>query len=354
MIKLLLPVAIAASVGAVVVATHSGPAPLSGDGMTPGRSINVLEPIELNGERQWISIRGYDVNNPILLYLHPGPGTADLALLRTQCPELERHFVVVNWDQRGAGKSFRLNANAADLTLKQLVADTQQLIVYLKQRFGVEKIYLLGFSWGTVLGLSIADQYPDDVYAYISVSQLVQGAAGERLSLEYVQRVAQETHNPTASRELADIDPTYRSSDWYAQLKTQRNWLTKFGGVYHTAESDSREISLLLRAEEYSLVDAAAWVLGSDRSLKALWPDVMQVDFPQTVKAIDVPIYFFVGRYDYNTPAVLTEAYFNTLQAPRGKQLIWFEDSAHHILFDQPERLTQEIIRVKAAQPGMR
>jgi pimeloyl-ACP methyl ester carboxylesterase len=205
-----------------------------------------------------------------------------------------------------------------------------------------------------VLGLSIADQYPDDLYAYISVSQLVQSAAGERLGLEYVQRVAQETQNSTASRELANIDPLYRAGDWYAQLKTQRKWLTKFGGVYRTAASDSREIGLLLKAEEYSLVDAVAWVLGSDRSLKTMWPEVMQVDFAQTVKAIDVPTYFFVGRYDYNTPTALTEAYFNTLHAPRGKQLIWFEDSAHHILFDEPAKLTQEIIRVKAEQPETR
>jgi pimeloyl-ACP methyl ester carboxylesterase len=346
----LLPAVIVVSVGAVILVTHSGPAPLSGAAPETGQTINVLEPIELGGERQWISIRGHDVHNPILLYLHPGPGTADLALLRHQCPELERHFVVVNWDQRSAGKSFRLNANSADLTLKQLQEDTHQLIAYLKQRFGVEKIYLLGFSWGTVLGLTSAAQYPDDLYAYISVSQLVQGAEGERLGLEYAQRVAQETQHEAASRELAHIDPTYRSDDWYAQLKTQRQWLTKFGGVYHSADNDSREIWLLLRAEEYSLVETVPWLLGSDRSLRQLWPEVMQVDFTQTVPQVNVPIYFFAGRYDYNTPSALTEAYFNALIAPRGKELIWFEDSAHHLFFDQPEKLAQEIIRVKDEQ----
>jgi pimeloyl-ACP methyl ester carboxylesterase len=263
---------------------------------------------------------------------------------------LERHFVVVNWDQRGAGKTFRVADNAQALTLTRLIEDTHELIVYLKQRFGVDKIYLLGFSWGTVLGLSIAHQYPNDLYTYISVSQLVQGAEGERLGLEYVQRVAQETQNEEASRELAGIAPTYRSDDRYSQLKTQRKWLTKFGGVYHTSDSDAREIGLLLKAEEYSLVEAVGWLMGSDRSLRQLWPEVMHVDFTKTVPQVNVPIYFLAGRYDYNTPSSITEAYFNELTAPRGKELIWFENSAHHLFFDQPEKLAQEIIRVKDEQ----
>jgi len=174
------------------------------------------------------------------------------------------------------------------------------------------------------------------------------------LGLEYVQRVAQETQNQEASRELASIDPAYRVGDWYGQLKTQRKWLTKFGGVYHTADSDSREIGLLLKAAEYSLVEKVLWPLGSDRSLKTLWPEVMQVDFIKTVPQVNVPIYFFAGRYDYNTPSSLAEAYFNALQAPRGKELIWFEDSAHHLFFDQPEKLTQEIIRVKDVQASQK
>jgi pimeloyl-ACP methyl ester carboxylesterase len=265
-------------------------------------------------------------------------------------PELERHFVVVNWDQRGAGKTFRITDDTEVLTMAQLIDDAHELIVYLKQRLGVDKIYLLGFSAGTILGLSIADQYPDDLYAYIGVSQLVQGAEGERLGLEYVRRVAQETQNQEASRELASIDPAYRVGDWYGQLKTQRKWLTKFGGVYHTADSDSREIGLLLKAAEYSLVEKVLWPLGSDRSLKKLWPEVMQVDFTKTVQHINVPAYFFVGRYDYNTPYALTEAYFNELKAPHGKELIWFEDSAHHLFLDQPAQLTREIIRVKNEQ----
>jgi len=108
--------------------------------------INTLEKIELGGEKQWISIRGQSKENPILLFLHGGPGSANLALLRTQCPDLEKHFVVVNWDQRGAGKTYSPTLDKNSLTIEQIVADSHELIIYLKNRFGVEKIYLMGFS----------------------------------------------------------------------------------------------------------------------------------------------------------------------------------------------------------------
>ena len=146
----------------------SGPAPLE-----PADGINRLEAVELGGVKQWISIRGKNPNAPLLLFLHGGPGSANIAKLRIQTPELEKHFIVVQWDQRGAGKSFSPFANAAALTREQYVSDAHELVGWLKQRFGVEKIYLMGFSWGTVLGLTLASQYPDDFAAFIIVSEVV-------------------------------------------------------------------------------------------------------------------------------------------------------------------------------------
>jgi pimeloyl-ACP methyl ester carboxylesterase len=348
--QFLLPAILLVGLALLVYASWSGPAPLGPAEAQSGQPINLLEPVELGRQKQWTSIRGNDINNPLLLYLHPGPGTADLALLRNQCPDLERHFVVVNWDQRGAGKTFPITFGAGALSMAQLVEDTHQLILYLKQRFGVNKIYLMGFSWGTALGLTMADKYPEDLYAYISVSQLVQGEEGERQSLVYVQQVAKETQNQQAIAELQGIDFTYRSKDWYAQLMKQRKWLNKFGGTYHTTDNYSQEALMLLSAKEYSLLEFLLWPLGSQTSLRQLWPEVMRLNFSETIREINVPVYFFVGRYDYNTPYPITAAYFKVLKAPAGKKLVWFDNSAHHIFLDQPDQIAQEIIRVKDEQ----
>jgi pimeloyl-ACP methyl ester carboxylesterase len=149
-------------------AFQSGPAPLQ-----TKNGVNLLEQVELNGVKQWISIRGTDIHNPVLLFLHGGPGSANLAKLRLQIPELEQNFIVVNWDQPGAGKSASLNFDYGTLSKERIFSDAHELVETLKVRFGVEKIYLMGFSWGTVIGLELAAQYPEDFVAYISVSQIV-------------------------------------------------------------------------------------------------------------------------------------------------------------------------------------
>ncbi len=331
----------------VVLACWSGPAPLAPGG---AESINTLEQIELNGVKQWISIRGRDTRNPVLLFLHGGPGSANLALLRTQCPQLEDHFVVVNWDQRGAGKTFASTLNTDSLSVEQMIQDAHQLVTHLKSRLGVGKIYLMGFSWGTALGLSLVDRYPEDFQAYISVSQEVNGREAERLSLDYVRQKARETHNAQALHELEGIDPAYESANWFDQLMTQRKWLLTFGGVYRTRTSYTHEVRLLLKSREYSLAESALWPLGSARSLRRMWPELMQLDFSQTVRQVRVPIYFFVGRHDMNTPYPLIEKYYDHLSAPADKGLVWFEDSAHSILIDQPDKIAQEIIEVKQKQ----
>jgi pimeloyl-ACP methyl ester carboxylesterase len=328
--------------GVLVCRFH--PAPL----LNPGPDgINELRQVELGGLKQWISIRGRDVRNPILLFLHGGPGSANLAKLRIECPALEDQFVVVSWDQRGAGKTHTLRVAEGGLTLEQLREDARQLVNYLRGRFGGRKIYLMGFSWGTALGLMTVRDHPEDFLGYIGVSQIVNYAAGERLSLEYVRRIARETNNRKAAEELAGIDPAYRSADWYPQLMLERGWLLKFGGVYRSADNYAHEMRMLLGASEYSFLDFAWWPTGSDLSLRTLWPGLMSLNLSDAAPRIEVPVFFLAGRFDANAPTELTQAFFERLQAPQGKQMIWFEESAHDIFFDQPDKLVEELTRIK-------
>ncbi len=206
----------------------------------------------------------------------------------------------------------------------------------------------MGFSWGTTLGLELAARYPQDFYAYISVSQVVDQLEGEKLSLKYVQSIALRDGNMQAVAELALIDPSYRGEDWYRHITIERKWLLRFGGVYHTADSYFHEIWMLLRSHEYSLLDVALWPGRSSASLKKLWPEVMTIDFFTTIPELHVPVYFFVGRYDYNSPSQLIEKYYEQLAAPEGKRLVWFENSAHDIFYDEPARLTAEILKIES------
>jgi pimeloyl-ACP methyl ester carboxylesterase len=198
------------------------------------------------------------------------------------------------------------------------------------------------------LGLWTVHDYPEDFIAFISVSQIVSYQEGEKLSLTYVQQVARDTNNQTAMQELTNINTAYKSGDWYAQLMRERKWLLAFGGVYHTANSYNHEIWMMLKAQEYSLIDFGLWPLSSSKSLQTLWPELMPVNFFESVLRVDVPVYFLVGRHDNNAPFKLTETYYEQLQAPQGKHLIWFEDSAHDLFFDQPEAVINALINIKA------
>jgi pimeloyl-ACP methyl ester carboxylesterase len=312
--------------------------------------IDRLEQVTLGGMRQWISIRGVNAKAPVLLFLHGGPGSANLAKLRLQVPELEKHFVVVTWDQPGAGKSAWPGFDYRRISIEQIVSDAHELVTALKTRFGVEKITLMGFSWGSVIGLSLAARYPGDFQAYIAVSQEVEPAEAERISLEFTRQAVQQAGNQLAVRELSGIDPAYTSPDWYNQLMNERKWLLQFGGVYHSSRSYSHEIWLMLKAHEYSLAEVALWPGRSSASLKQIWPEVMRVNFFETVPAVHCPIYFFAGRFDENAPAQVTAAYYAELDAPAGKHLVWFEHSAHDIFYDEPDRLVQEVLAIQAAK----
>jgi proline iminopeptidase len=230
------------------------------------------------------------------------------------------------------------------------VSDAHELVGVLKQRFGIEKIYLMGFSWATVLGLSLVNQYPDDFLAYISVSQEVNFKAGEKASLEYVRQTARKIGNTQAVTELSAVDPSYTSLGAFAQLMTERKWLLQFGGVYHRVNSYSHEVWMMLKAPEYSLVEFAFWPMGSNNSLKQMWPELMNINFFEQAPVVRCPVYFFAGRYDHNSPSELTEAYYQKVEAPAGKQLVWFENSAHDIFFDEPQRLEREVLAVLEAQ----
>lgn len=324
-----------------ILACWSRPAALKKAG---DHSINVLEQVEVGGIKQWISIRGTDVNNPILLFLHGGPGSANLAKIRIQCPELEEHFVVVTWDQRGAGKSYTAWFNGNAPTVMQLRSDTHEMVQYLRQRFDGRKVYLMGFSWGSILGLWTAHDYPEDIAAYIGVGQEVDLRQAEEQSLALLRQVVAQAGDEIALQELSTIDPSYHNADWYTQLMIERKWLLKYGGVYATTNNYNHEALMLLKAPEYSFVDFAFWPWASAKSLKTLWPDVMQVNMFRDVPEIDVPVYFIVGQQDANSPASVTAAYFEAVHAPQGKQLIRAEHAAHDVFFDNPEVITDTLL----------
>jgi pimeloyl-ACP methyl ester carboxylesterase len=311
------------------------------DGTEKPNSIASMEYLKLGGIEQWILIRSHNLNNPLLLLLHGGPGSADSPLAHKFQSELEKHFIVINYDQRGAGKSYSKKIAKESMNVEQFVSDTYNLIVFLKKRFNKEKIYLIGHSWGSMLGTLVVQRYPELFYAYIGVGQVVNLIDNEIFSFQYTLKEAKKRDNKRAIKQLEKIRPY--SGQTLAHLRIQRKWLKKFGGVLHNQTSMWPLLKIGIRSPEYNFVDFIRFVRGTDFSTKNLLKNLFKIDFFKDVKEFKVPIYFCIGRYDYNTPFELSERFFKQLKAPI-KKFIWFENSAHCPNFEEPEKFQNFLI----------
>ena len=305
------------------------------------QGIQTLETVDINGLQQWIKIRGHNVNNPVLLFLHGGPGMPEVAVSHLSDLELEKHFTVVHWDQRGSGKTHREGFREQDLTVEVFSNDALALVDHLRQRFKQDKIYLLGHSWGSMLGALLARDYPERLHAFIGMGQVVNLTENEQLSLEFVRAQAQERNIPSAIEELKGLNPPY--VDDPNQLGIQRKWLYYFGGgVSLHAMGDV--VRGYLVSPDYSLLDLLGALRGTQIANK-MWPEMLLYDFEEDAPSFDIPIYFFAGRQDYNTPSILAEQYLEKLQAPR-KEIIWFENSAHIMNVSNSKQYQEALIKI--------
>jgi len=299
-------------------------------------SIASLEQVTLGGAQQYILIRGWNRNNPILLMLHGGPGMPQMYLAHQFQGELEKHFVVVQWDRRGAGKSYSRQVSAQSLSVEQLVADTHELVELLRQRFHQPKIILVGHSWGTYLGMLTVQRYPDLFYAYVGMGQMTDSNQGRQLRREFIRQRARETANQEA---LDDMEVHWPDSS--------EKWLFRFGGELHNSTSWWPLLWIGLRAPEYTAYDALHRMTAGLRLYEHGVEHGKHGELVQEVTALQVPAYFFLGRHDYNTPSTLAAEYLQTLKAPN-KKLVWFEESAHFPFLEEPGKFATEMKRVLA------
>jgi pimeloyl-ACP methyl ester carboxylesterase len=319
--------------------------------------IQVLLDIPVNGTRQWLSIRGNDNRNPILLFLHGGPASPDMPLAYTFQTPWEDYFTVVQWDQRGAGKTFAANDPARigpTLTVDQMTDDAEQVVRYLLETYHKRKIFLIGHSWGSVLGVALAQRHPEWFHAYIGVGQVVDMHESEMKGYAFAVQQANEHHDAKAIRELTAIAPY--PGDGPLELKkldVQRQWLSYYGGLAYGRTSFAFDANAEQLAPEYSDRDLDAIDRGSKLSLQHLLGSLAIVNFGDTTQ-FGCPMLLFLGRHDYEVSQSLAAKWFATIKAP-SKRLVWFEDSAHMVMQEQPGRFLQHLVddaRPFAVQAG--
>ena len=260
-------------------------------------------------------------------------------------PALEQHFTVVLWDQRGAGRSFAALEPESGMTVEQLVSDTHELSALLCRRFGQERIYLAGHSWGSLLGVLTVKRHPELYRAYVGIGQAVNMQEGERLSWEWTLAQAARADDARSVAKLKAIGPPPYSGDLRSSVVAQRAILARYGGEVHGNPRGGLFILLgsLLKATEYGWPDRINVFRGIFASMRLLWPQLLSIDLLLQAPELEVPVYFLEGRHDHEAPSSLAERYFQALRAPK-KTLVWFERSAHFVNTEEAERFNRFFI----------
>lgn len=307
--------------------------------------INSLEKIDLNGVNQWININGNDDTKPVLLFLHGGPGYGMLPILHQNNYDLEKSFVVVNWDQRGAGLSYSDKLTKNKMKFKYLNEDVHILTQYLKKRFNQQKIYIVGHSFGTVLAVNAISKYPEDYWAYVGIGQVVDIIENEKLCYEFALERAKENNETKAINELTkigkpDSNGEYKDEEGY---EITMSWVEYFGGeiLWKTGPEEMEafmQSDPIYKGKKQQLED------GLDFS-QVLFeePEVKEINFRKTHTKFKIPIYIMSGSYDYDTPYKLSKEYFDMIDAPK-KEFLWFDYSAHFPFYEQPAEFNDVIM----------
>ena len=315
--------------------------------VNPG-GVERLEKVRIGGIDQWVSIRGTDKRNPVLLLIHGGPGYVSMPMSWWVTRGWEDYFTVVQWDQRGAGKTYLLNDPAAvapTLTLERMLADAEEMTNWLRKELGKEKIFVIGHSWGSYLGLELAKRHPDWLYAYIGVGQLTDGPESERRGWAFTLDAARRAGNAEAVRELEAIAP-YFAPGQRAPLKniyTQRKWLDFYGGVMAHRQGNSAESDLARLSPDYTDEEISRIWQGNDFSEHYLLQDILSLDLTG-IRQLDCPLIVFAGRYDVNINSQVAAEWFAKVKAP-SKQFVWFENSAHLPMTEEPGKFLISLVR---------
>ncbi len=330
---------------AVAIALPASTPAILGDDWKPlPGSIAELTTIDVNGDEQGLLIRGHSVDNPILLYLSGGPGQSDLAFPRALFGELEKNFTVVCWDKRGTGKSYGGFEPSSTITFAGAIADTIAVTDYLRERFGQDKIYLMGESYGTVLGVKTSQQRPDLYYAYIGTGQMVSPSETDRRLYYDMLDLANRTDDAgMAAKMRAYGEPPYK--DVYAYTYVM-NYYDALAGDY-TPPAKYTELAgqsgvgpLGVMASEYTLVDKVNVLRGLFDVFAVLYPQIQDIDFREDAKKLDVPVYIMDADHELSARRDLALEWYDMLEAPK-KQIFTMENAGHAAAFEGVEEFTR-------------
>ncbi|MHA4870669.1 alpha/beta fold hydrolase [Duganella sp. PWIR1] len=294
--------------------------------------------LRIGGIDQWIYTRGQDRKNPVLLFVHGGPASPSAPTMWLYQRPLEEYFTVVNYDQRGAGRTYLDNdveAVRPTLRIGRFVDDAVEIAQAISKRYGKRKVILVGHSWGTVVGMRAVLAHPELFHAYVGIGQVISMLDNEKVSFDFAMAQARKENNAKAIKELESIAPYPGNTPITRErIVIERTWAQNYGGLAAYRSDFSYYFNAPLLSPEYDDKAVQAIDQGSLLTLDSVLKEWLEVDFKPVAK-FPVPVVMFMGRHDYTTPSEPTAAWLAKVKAPY-KRAVWFENSSHLVQFEEP------------------
>jgi pimeloyl-ACP methyl ester carboxylesterase len=296
--------------------------------------------VKIGEIEQWITIRGQDRANPVLLFLHGGPGDVTNPWSFALFAPWEKYFTLVQWDQRGSGRTLRKSgpAVAPTITVDRMVQDGIELAEYLRKHLGREKIIVVGHSFGSSLGTRMARARPELFYAYVGTGQIADGTKNYSATYEALLKKAKTLGDQRAIDELTRVGPPpYDSGEGY---RVQRKWANAFEGADKFLDAT---IGFALVAPGNSVQDMNDSADGQMLSGERLWPQLNSVRPADLGLEFSIPFFVFQGEEDFTTSTALARQYLESIKAPH-KEFVLIKGGGHFAVFMRSDQFLQELV----------
>lgn len=298
-------------------------------------SISKWEKVKIGGIDQWLLAKGENKNNPVILYLSGGFGMSSFFLAPKYCPQFEKDFTVVYWEQRGSGKSFNENITNETMTFEQLTKDINEIAVYLRKTLNKEKIILVGHSWGTTIGLLACKSYPDNFYFFIGSGQIVNYEMNIAARYSQLLSKAELNQNNKAILQIKSLgEPPYEQKDkgWKDNLLT--NWADFYSGTTFSKNWSDIYYWSLLNCSEYTISEKIS--VKSKNKLFHVQDEYRKLDFYNSIHDFAIPIYFVQGENDLLAVTSVVAEYYNKINSPN-KDMLIIKNCGHDPQWDHPQ-----------------
>jgi pimeloyl-ACP methyl ester carboxylesterase len=295
-------------------------------------AIDTLMTLELNGLDQKLLIQSDNLNNPILLWLHGGPGTSEMFTAHHCMDSLIHFFTIVHWDQRGTALSYNDRIKRSDISFDQILNDAIGLTDILRKTYHQDKIFLIGHSFGSVLGIHLIEKYPDRYCAYVGIGQVINDSKSREITYQWFVN------------QLKKDKDTFEMARILEKQTIPAEIINKYKGNFFKGKT----LFDVIRESPYyyeGYLENYTKSMNFVRESISNNPSTLEKDILNDIVMLKVPVYFFEGRHD-RIPACAPELvieYIKKIKAPK-KEIIWFEESAHHPNIDEPDQFQKILI----------